>query len=120
MRLNRRTTNSTAVIRRPTPKQGRALELLGHAIEYLIDSHPMCISGGKYSTDFAAVVILKKASREVFAECQVSQSFFARLWKRFFNKLPTQPHRHSVQGIGNIQQDEKRRVQGSISSCRDR
>jgi hypothetical protein len=104
----------TLVIRRPTPEQGQALEFLGHAIDYLVDSYPMWLYDGEYSPHFAAIVILKKANLEVFAECQVSQapqSVFARLWKRLPYKFPMRHRRHPVLGDENVHQDKK----GSIS-----
>lgn len=55
--------------RRPTPQQGRSLEMLGHAIEYLVDSD---LSSGRNGSDPAAAEaarILMRLSREVFSEC---------------------------------------------------
>lgn len=55
------------IARRPTPQQGIALEILGHAIEYLVDtnfyhqrSEVPCVK--------EAIAILKQSNREVFAE----------------------------------------------------
>jgi hypothetical protein len=49
--------------------QGRALETIGHAIEYLVDSR-MFMSGEPTSkADVEAARILMQASRTVFAEC---------------------------------------------------
>lgn len=59
-----------AIRRRPTREQGRALEMLAHAIEYLADSD---LHGGtrEYSRDVAhATAILMTRSRAVFAECR--------------------------------------------------
>ncbi len=50
------------VRRRPTQAQGRALEALGHAIEYLVDSRAFA---GE-DQDRAAVDILRKLNRVVF------------------------------------------------------
>jgi hypothetical protein len=47
------------VRRRPDMHQGRALEVLGHAIEYLVDSRMFLVK----------VQILSRCSREVFATC---------------------------------------------------
>jgi len=55
------------------------LEALGHAIDYLIDSYCMCESGDRLTGEFEAVLILKKASRAVFAECREVEAFSARL-----------------------------------------
>ena len=55
------------VLRRGTAEQGRALEMLGHAVEYLVDSR-LRLGTSEYS-DELAVQILMRLSREVFAEC---------------------------------------------------
>jgi hypothetical protein len=56
--------------RRPTAQQGRSLELLGHAIEYLVDSQ-LCLNHAAHPNDQAeAAQILMRLSREVFAECR--------------------------------------------------
>lgn len=52
--------------RRTTPQQGRALELLGHAIEYLVDSR--LPEGGPTSAENGALRILMACSRTVFEE----------------------------------------------------
>jgi phosphoribosyl 1,2-cyclic phosphodiesterase len=56
--------------RRPTLQQGRSLETLGHAIEYLIDSqvYDETLAWSKNHAD--ATQILMRLSREVFAECR--------------------------------------------------
>ena len=56
----------SAAIRRPTQQQGRALELLGHAVEYLIDSR---MQPDSLPSDELAVQTLMRLNREVFAEC---------------------------------------------------
>jgi hypothetical protein len=51
--------------------QGRALESLGHAIEYLYDSQVYQSDNGVLSQgDMEAVQILMRLSREVFNECK--------------------------------------------------
>jgi hypothetical protein len=57
------------VRRRAGKEQGRALEQLGHSIEYLMDSRLFLISGGSNKAEAEAVRILTRASREVFAAC---------------------------------------------------
>jgi hypothetical protein len=57
------------VRRRPDMQQGRALEMLGHAIEYLIDSHMFLVNEPHARTEVEAVQILSRCSREVFATC---------------------------------------------------
>ncbi len=55
--------------RRPTPEQGRALEVIGHAIEYLIDFYIVVYSEYGSRADTEAVQILVKLSMEVYEEC---------------------------------------------------
>ena len=59
---------SRGVLRRPDRVHGRALEVLGHAIEYVVDSRlksDECLSAETQ----AAVMLMSARSREVFAEC---------------------------------------------------
>lgn len=56
--------------RRPTPFQGRALEKLGHAMEYLVDSRMALIGEPATKADAEAVDILMRLSRCVFSECE--------------------------------------------------
>lgn len=58
---------STIVRRRPSPQQGRALEKLGHAIEYLVDSRPPCFE--LTMAEKEALSLLKQASCRLFDEC---------------------------------------------------
>jgi hypothetical protein len=60
---------SRIVRRRPDMLQGRALESLGHAIEYLIDSRMFETCEAHTPADAEAVQILSRFSREVFATC---------------------------------------------------
>ncbi|WP_419806794.1 hypothetical protein [Terriglobus sp.] len=52
--------------RRTTPQQGRALELLGHAIEYLVDSR--LPEGGPTPAENRAIRTLMACSRSVFED----------------------------------------------------
>ncbi|GAA3764541.1 hypothetical protein [Terriglobus aquaticus] len=52
--------------RRTTPQQGRALEVLGHAIEYLVDSR--LVEGGPNVAENRAIRMLMGCSRTVFEE----------------------------------------------------
>lgn len=67
-----------------TPQAGRALELLGHAIEYLIDEY---IHQAKRlsSTDpeVAAILLLMACNREVYYACPVLPTIRERL-RSFF------------------------------------
>jgi hypothetical protein len=68
---SRRAKSTRQVLRRrPTMQQGRALELLGHAIEYLIDTQLHRSTSAVAPSDVAANHLLMRLSREVFAECR--------------------------------------------------
>jgi hypothetical protein len=56
-------------LRRPTPQQGRALELLGHAIEYLLHEDRRYSRGESSGSD--AVRLLMGLNRAIFAECEI-------------------------------------------------
>ena len=71
--------------RRTSPKQGRALEALGHAIEYLVDSR-MC-DAHESPADVEAVRLLMLCSREVFSECAVVQPWHHRVQKALMKAL---------------------------------
>ena len=59
----------TTLRRRANPTQGRALEILGHAIEYLVDSRMFLLENAHSAPDHLAAGILMQASRNVFSEC---------------------------------------------------
>lgn len=63
--------------RRTTPQQGRALEVLGHAIEYLVDSR--LVEGGSDAADNRAIRMLMACSRSVFEESVVIVPVHLRL-----------------------------------------
>ena len=52
--------------RKTSPQQGRALEVLGHAIEYLVDSR--LFDQWESAADAEAVHLLMACSRSVFAD----------------------------------------------------
>ena len=80
---------SRAVRRRPTPEQGRALEMLGHAVEYVVDSRLYLPAGGAELSDELAVQLLMRLSREVFAECAQVVPLRRRLrWIARWMRLP--------------------------------
>ena len=54
-------------LRRPTAAQGRAIEILGHAIEYLVDSRLACWEEFSSPAIQEAIQLLSRANREVFA-----------------------------------------------------
>lgn len=64
-----RTVSIDSIVRhRTTRMQGQALEILGHAIEYLVDSRLVQFEQESTRADGDAVRLLIGASREVFAE----------------------------------------------------
>ena len=63
-------THKLVLRRRPSPQQGRGLEFLGHAIEYLIDSELHAAGPEASPAADHAVQILMRLSREVFSECR--------------------------------------------------
>jgi hypothetical protein len=70
--------------RRITPQAGHALEILGHAIEYLADE--FMHEGGTFSADNAqlqAVQILMGVNRQVYFECPELPPFGKRILSLF-------------------------------------
>ncbi len=66
--------------RRITPQAGRALEILGHAIEYLTDE--FVHQGGSFSPNngqLKAVQLLMALNRQVYYECPEVPSLSDRL-----------------------------------------
>ena len=66
--------------RRIDPQTGRALEILGHAIEYLADE--FVHEGGSFSADngqLQAVQLLMALNRQVYFECPEVPPFSKRL-----------------------------------------
>ncbi len=63
--------------RRTTPQQGRALEMLGHAVEYLVDSR--LPDGGPLPSENQAIRILMACSRAVFEESEAAVSVHQRV-----------------------------------------
>ena len=58
-----------ATRRRPNQEQGTGLELLGHAIEYLLDSRALVSGQRRPEPDSQALQLLKHSSRDLFACC---------------------------------------------------
>ena len=65
----RRVERSRYIRRRGSAEQGRALERLGHAVEYLVDSGMFLRDERNKRDEDAAIQILMRLSRAVFAEC---------------------------------------------------
>ncbi len=76
--------------RRSNPRQGRALELLGHAIEYLVDSR--LYDQWETPADAAAVHLLMGCSRAVFSECEALQPWHQRVQSVLVRRLHLQHH----------------------------
>ncbi len=72
-------TRSAARRRRITPQAGHALEILGHAIEYLTDE--FVHHGSSFSAEndqLAAVQLLMALNRQVYFECPEVPTFAER------------------------------------------
>jgi hypothetical protein len=77
-------TAGPSVRRRISPEAGHALEILGHAIDYLTDEY--IHRGGQFragDTELIAIDLLMKANRTVYFECPVIPGFRERCL-RFF------------------------------------
>jgi hypothetical protein len=79
-------TRSVAVIKRRrqiSPSNGRALEILGHAIEYLADEFALdaCNLALLSTADprLRSIQILMAASRNVYYDCPIAPSLVERL-----------------------------------------
>jgi hypothetical protein len=75
------------------PQAGRALEILGHAIEYLSDEYVH--EGGSFSgrdPRLQAIQLLMARNRQIYFACPEIPSFPER-WRSFFRHLP-KPIRH--------------------------
>lgn len=73
------------VRRQPAPLQGRALSVLGHAIEYLIDSR--IGEGGTDRNDNEAVRVMMACSRAVFEECALRKPMTVRVGEWIAQRL---------------------------------
>ncbi len=63
-----------------TPEAGRALEILGHAIEYLTDEYVH--EGGSFAPEdsqWQAVQLLMGVNRQIFLACPVELTFWERV-----------------------------------------
>jgi hypothetical protein len=65
--------------RRAGMSEGVALEVLGHAIEYLIDSRMFLVNEPHTPAEADAIQILSRCSREVFVACPAVVSIGQRL-----------------------------------------
>jgi hypothetical protein len=81
--------------RRATEQQGRALERLGHAIDYMVDSQLYLNPDATPKDEAEAIQILMRLNREVFAECaevvSLRQGLKLRLLRLFALLHPATP-----------------------------
>jgi hypothetical protein len=73
------------VRRRANLVQGRSLEKLGHAVEYLVDSRMFVVEPETAKAERDAVQILMQLSRSVFLECEEVVTVWdkvVRFWTR--------------------------------------
>jgi len=83
--------SSQLVRRRPTAQQGHALELLGHAIEYIADSQLYISPEGESKSESDAIQLLMRLNREVFAECREIVPVRRRLKQRLMRPFAVRP-----------------------------
>ena len=83
-------TGSRSVRRRTTPEAGFALEILGHAIEYLADEyvHDAGLLPSIHSGDprVEAIQLLMSANRQVYFACPLAPSLYQRVVSRLFGR----------------------------------
>jgi hypothetical protein len=77
--------------RQPTRRQGRALEAIGHAIEYLVDSQMYFSCDPSTQPEVEASQILMQASRQVFAECREIAPLTTRVRQAILRLLSLAP-----------------------------
>jgi hypothetical protein len=77
-------------VRRTTPEAGFALEILGHAIEYLADEyvHDAGLLPSIHSGDprVDAIQLLMAANRQVYFACPLAPSLYQRVAGRLFGR----------------------------------
>ena len=81
---------SRSVRRRTTPEAGFALEILGHAIEYLADEyvHEARLLPSIHRGDprVEAIQLLMAANRQVYFACPLVPSLYQRVLRRLFGR----------------------------------
>jgi len=80
-------TRVRTIRRRATLEQGRALEALGHAVEYLVDSRMFQMGEHNRRDEQEAVQILMRMSRAVFVECPEAVSLRRRVGRWVADRL---------------------------------
>ena len=74
------------VRRRANLVQGRSLETLGHAVEYLVDSRMFVVEPSTAKAEREAVQILMRLSRMVFADCDEVVSVWEKMARLLDNR----------------------------------
>ncbi len=69
----------SGTLRRGNIQQGKALEVLGHALEYLVDFRMFRVEESTSPADAEAIKILAGLSRAIFAECREVKPLRRRL-----------------------------------------
>lgn len=92
----RRRPKPAPVRRRPTHEQGRGLEVLGHAIEYLVDSELNAGPDTRSAPTPEATQMLMRLSREVFADCREVVPFWQNISVRFHRFVDRRWHKAHV------------------------
>lgn len=82
---NQQAPRSAPARKRSTPQQGQALEILGHAIEYLVDSR--LFDQWESPSDAAAVHLLMGCSRAVYADCEEMHPWHQRIQRALLKRL---------------------------------
>ncbi len=76
--------------RRIKPRAGRALEMLAHAIEYLVDMHEHEGSLLVWEKGhLEAIEVLKSRNREIYMECPIVLSLEDRILSFFLGRRVT-------------------------------
>ena len=84
--ITRSSSHPKRVARRPDRSQGHALETIGHAIEYLVDSYAIESHTTEEGSSAEAVQLLAHLSRSIFEECPVVLPLHHRVRSLFFAK----------------------------------
>ena len=82
-----RSARPTYVRRRGSAEQGRALETLGHAVEYLVDSRMRFNDQQAAAGERDAIELLMRLNRAVFSECPEVVPFSRRVRQWFASCL---------------------------------
>lgn len=85
-------TERRKIVRRRADRlQGKSLEKLGHAVEYLMDSRQFQLDPATAKAERDALQILMRSSRAVFAECAEIVPVWERISKHWRRPLRRRP-----------------------------